>query len=423
MSGDESTREILSVPATFGQKSIHRAISQWPRRRLPNANVPRVWPVPPGCTVDGVRAALAALEERHDALRTGFRLNTAGDVLQILWPAEPALIEVVDLGAGEYDGPEAVTDALMPAAFSLDRDRPWRCRIVTSGGAPVAVSVVLHHIAADGWGANVLRRDFLALLGGAELPPVGTDCTGIAERQRSQAWVPRRAAAAEHWRSVLAAAPPTAAEQPATATAAPRSTTLRAKSTLDVARRVAESARCTVHSVVLAAYCTVLAQRAAAGELVVMLISGNRIDPSWRAVASSFTQLTPVAVRVDPAEDLTVLAQRVHRDSLGAYRHGCYDVDTRAALGAEYGRSGVALDFEYFFNFSPAIDTGAAEPEPVADDEITVSAGTSVGYPTYLIAGNGHPSVFTLVESTPAIGEDQSIRLLTDFASLIRAAG
>ncbi len=413
-----------SALATFGQKSIHRAIAQWPAQRLPAANVRRVWPLPPSSTVDSVNAALAAVEQRHDALRTGFRLDDDGDVRQVVLAADPQPTGVVDLDDTGYADVAAVTVALSRDAFDLERERPWRRLIVTSAGAPLGVAVALHHIAADGWAANILRHDFLALLVGEPLAAVEQTCQEIAHHQWSPAWAPRRIAAAEHWRAILASAPPPV--QPPDSTAAVRVTTIRSPRLVSAATRVAARANATLHSVLLAAFCAVTAREAGTDELVVGLMSGNRSEPAWRHVVSSFTQLAPVMVRLKPGEDLIPFSRRLHRDALNAYRHGCYDVDMRAALAAEHGRAGATLGLRYFYNYSPVADTAKppADQEVIPDDadRVTVSEGPGAGFPTYVIAGNGHPSILTLNESAPGCPESQSISRIESLVELVVAA-
>lgn len=403
------------APATFGQKSIHRAIARWPARRLPAANVRRIWPVPPGTPTDSVVAALAELERRHDALRTGFVLDDDGEVRQVPLTADQHPPATVDLEHTGYADVAGVTVDLSREAFALERERPWRRVVVTSAGAPVGVAVVVHHIAADGWAGNVLHRDFRALLTGEPLAAGPPTCQQVAHRQWSPAWQPRRAAAAGHWRTVLAGAPPPV-DPPNDVTSA-RVTTVRSTRMLSAATRIAARADATVHSVLLAAYCAEIAGETDAADIVVGLISGNRGTPGWREVVSSFTQLVPVAVRVDDGEDLGSFTGRVHRDALNAYRHGCYDVDMRTRVAAEHGRAGATIGLHHFYNYSPVVDQDLVVDD---DDQLTVHEGPSAGYPTYLVAGDGHPSVLTLNESAPG---GRSPSLIESVVERVTAAG
>lgn len=109
---------------------------------------------------EALGVALSAVVARHEVLRTTYRLCD-GRPVQVINPAEPVPVEVIDL-----DGmPDAWTRASEGAVargrepFDLSCDLPVRC--VAWQGIPGgdAVLLLFHHIAVDGWSLAALFGD------------------------------------------------------------------------------------------------------------------------------------------------------------------------------------------------------------------------------------------------------------------------
>ncbi|MGW6422136.1 amino acid adenylation domain-containing protein [Nocardia sp. NPDC055053] len=124
----------------------------------PHYNIPFVLRISGPLDVAALRASLADVLARHDSLRTVIGTDAQGPLQRILDPDEcrPKL-EVHDIAADRLD--VALGDAA-GHPFELDRELPirfrlWRC----DSDGEYALSVVLHHIAGDGWSTGVLLDD------------------------------------------------------------------------------------------------------------------------------------------------------------------------------------------------------------------------------------------------------------------------
>ncbi|MFD5467622.1 amino acid adenylation domain-containing protein [Kitasatospora sp. NPDC127059] len=123
-------------------------------------------------------AALQDVVARHEALRTVFPRRSAEPTAEqrVLTPAEATVALPVSRST-EADLPAALADEAA-RSFRLDRELPLRARLFTLGPDQHVLSLVLHHIAADGWSLAPLTRDltacYLARRDGrpAELPPL-----------------------------------------------------------------------------------------------------------------------------------------------------------------------------------------------------------------------------------------------------------
>ncbi|MFB6888768.1 amino acid adenylation domain-containing protein [Kitasatospora sp. NPDC056327] len=104
-----------------------------------------------------LRAALADVVERHEALRTVFP-DTAGVPRQhVLGPAAGhaalTVTEVPDAGAAR------AVRAAARHRFDLAGELPLRAELLVHGPERHTLVLVVHHIAADGWSVGLLGRD------------------------------------------------------------------------------------------------------------------------------------------------------------------------------------------------------------------------------------------------------------------------
>ncbi|MGC0153207.1 amino acid adenylation domain-containing protein [Chromobacterium vaccinii] len=116
-----------------------------------------------------LQAALAALVERHEILRTQYDLID-GEPCQLIRP-EAAL--ELPREACDEDQLEARLRAEAAVRFDLRRDPVLRARLFALAPDDHVLSIVIHHIACDGWSLGVLVRELGALYPAlaAGLPP------------------------------------------------------------------------------------------------------------------------------------------------------------------------------------------------------------------------------------------------------------
>ncbi|MFD3355316.1 condensation domain-containing protein [Streptomyces fradiae] len=116
------------------------------------------WEVAGALDGDRFRRALAALCERHPALRSSFDLGTYSVPAQLFWSSvEPPLV------AGPPEEPLAAPDWGAPPLF--------RCRVQDLDGA-FRVALAVHHTLVDGWSLGRLAVDLMSLYAGVPLPPL-----------------------------------------------------------------------------------------------------------------------------------------------------------------------------------------------------------------------------------------------------------
>ncbi|MER8073186.1 amino acid adenylation domain-containing protein [Streptomyces sp. NPDC094034] len=122
-------------------------------------NIPLVLRLTGALDVEALRAALADVAGRHESLRTVFP-QVDGEPRQHVLAGAEAVPECVVERVSEAGVPAAV-GAVVTAGFDLERDLPWRVRVLDVTDAPgeCLLVMVVHHIAADAWSMRPLVRD------------------------------------------------------------------------------------------------------------------------------------------------------------------------------------------------------------------------------------------------------------------------
>ena len=114
---------------------------------------------------DALQRSLDALAERHESLRTVFAETDENRGLQRIQPAAPVTVQSHDL-SGE-DSPASALDnlsrALVSQPMDLEQGPLWQVHRVRLGDSDHRLLMVIHHIIADGWSAQVLVKERQAL--------------------------------------------------------------------------------------------------------------------------------------------------------------------------------------------------------------------------------------------------------------------
>ncbi|MEU5724732.1 amino acid adenylation domain-containing protein [Micromonospora sp. NPDC047738] len=166
--GEQPTAAPAGTPATSMQEQMWLAEQMDPTG--PAYNVPLAWRITGDLDPAALRAALGALVERHEILRTAFH-HRDGRLYQVVTePWAPELTTSAEDLAGRTDR-EATT------AFDLASGRLLRAHLLATAPGEHVLLLCFHHIAFDAQSVPVLERDlghfYARALGRptGELPP------------------------------------------------------------------------------------------------------------------------------------------------------------------------------------------------------------------------------------------------------------
>ncbi|MEU7865562.1 hypothetical protein [Dactylosporangium sp. NPDC049140] len=157
----------------------------------------------PAAPLATVRAALAAMVEEHDIFRTIFRPTAGQDLEQVVEPAGPVPLSVVETAAADS---EALRDLLLARKPEVgdptSGEYLYRLVIQTHGGEACHVGMLISKFLIDAAGLDTLTDDLLARLGGASMTP-RRDCWQPLDQalfETGPVGVARNARAVTYWR-------------------------------------------------------------------------------------------------------------------------------------------------------------------------------------------------------------------------------
>ncbi len=286
--------------------------------------------------VTALRRALTEIVQRHEALRTTFRVID-GDPMQVIAPSLELAVPVTDLG--EWPAAEIEAEAHRLAReegerpFDLERGPLFRARLLRLAKREHALLVTLHHIVSDGWSMGVLARELAALYTAfaqgrsSPLPPLPVQYADYAVWQRAWLRGDTLQAQLSHWKQQLEGAPalltiPTDRLRPAVQSygGAHQSRTLP-QALADRLRALGRSEGATLFMTLLAAYQALLARYAGQDDIVVGSPIAGRTRLETEGLIGFFANT--LALRTDLSGDPTVreLLGRVREVALQSYDH------------------------------------------------------------------------------------------------------
>lgn len=279
-------------------------------------------------------AAVTAVLDRHEVLRTVYPETSAGPYQRILATTRAAeLIDLAPVEAERHDLDRRLSE-LAGAPFDLTRDLPVRMRLLRLDAEEHVLALVAHHIAADGWSFGPLIADLTTAYaahaagrtpGWSALPVQYADYAlwqqdRLGERTDADSIAARQLA---YWTRTLAGAPaylPLPADRDGASEGPGGTVDIELPAVTDSA--LAELARrhdATVFMVTYAAYIALLHELCGSTDITIGTPVAGRGHPALDHLVGMFVNTLPVRVAVEPGEPFTALLARVREAALAAF--------------------------------------------------------------------------------------------------------
>lgn len=285
-----------------------------------------------------LRAALDAVNLRHESLRTTFTLDEAG-LRQVVRDPAPCELGVLDVAHDEL--PDAM-HAFFQEPFDLDEGPVWRSRLLRTTQREHVLMVLFHHIANDGWSVDVFHRELAELyevaaetafqgellIEAADLPDLGFQYPDYAVWQREQDGSAAYVESLDYWRSYLDGAPPLLDLTKGRQRPAVRSNigshvvhVIPEEVYTDV-ELLARTLGITPFAVQLTAFQALLADWSGSDDFVIGVAAANRSTPEAEQLIGFFLNVLPIRSRGPAGRTFREHMGRTQHDLIQANKHG-----------------------------------------------------------------------------------------------------
>ncbi|MFJ2031591.1 amino acid adenylation domain-containing protein [Streptosporangium sp. NPDC087985] len=384
------TAREWEAPASFGQERIWLADQMDPGS--PVFSLPCSFVVTHPIEAEDLVAALKAVTDQHEALRTSFRI-VDGVLRQVVHAEVDLDVRVHDLRTLPADErlAQALEHAATAAGSTIPTDRAplWRATAVRIEDARWAVHFVVHHAVFDATSAVIFSREMAELCAAlsagqpADLPELPIQYADYAAWQRDQLTGKALAEQTDYWRSKLAGLPavhtlPTDRPRPARLGYAGDEVRFTIpEGVWEQVTAVGRRSAATPFMVFLTAYVALLSRLSRDDDTAVGVTVSGRELPEVAGLIGMF--VNQLVVRADTSGDPTFaeLLGRVRTTLLDAMEHGQVPFQAVVEAIAPQRDPGVQPLYQIGFNYIP--DSGI-EPIPytTSKDDLAFDLTTGI---------------------------------------------
>lgn len=282
--------------------------------------------------------AVADLERRHEILRSTFD-SYDGVPAQVVH-AEPAVsIETFDLSGMAPEEATQKAEALVKenanAPFVLERDRPYRFRIIKLAEEDHVLSIAVHHIAADQWSWGILSRDISAFYSKRTGGASDVDAENSFQYRDFCSWEEKRIrlgeleGAGSYWKEKLRGVPPLElpTDRPRPKERGGKGTTIRriyGPAEAEAVEALARRFGCTPYVVLLACFAVLMRRYSGMDDFAVGSPSANRDRREFEGVVGTFVNTLAFRFRFRPGSRFAEVLDEAKRLFLEGIEHRAY---------------------------------------------------------------------------------------------------
>jgi hypothetical protein len=314
------------LPLSFSQRRLW-LIDQYAQEDT-SYNMPSALRLRGSLDVEALRRSFETLVERHESLRTVFRLP-AGEALEPVQVILPAGGVEIPVEAVEADEVGSLSQAHAVERFSLSEGPLLKVKLLRVDVEHHVLLVNMHHIISDGWSLSVMTRELLRLYEaysrgeGNPLPPLTLQYADYAWWQRQQ----DLGRLEDYWRERLTGYEdvlelPYDRPRPADRQWRAASVRVNYPAELSVAvSRFSQAHQSTLFMTLLGAFALVIQRYTQRQDLCIGTTIAGRDAPHLDELIGFFINILPLRVDLSGDPSGEELVRRVKEVSLEAYEH------------------------------------------------------------------------------------------------------
>lgn len=266
-------------------------------------NVPFGWLMPIGVSANMVRMAVLAVLERHEILRSAYRLDSDG-LARVTLRSQDVVLTETDLDAA---GPDSsfgrIAHDFVEHPFDLERGSTRV--LIVAGAERIRLVFVCHHVSIDAWSVRLIHDSLIRHLSGSgeveDVPRASYRDFVQSERDiREGADYERQV---EYWREALrhvrpTVPPPDPGMVPADTRPVGNATAVLPQKQLNAVRSALRAQGATLYAAGLTGLALALSQWCGTPEIVIGTNVANRARQEFETIVGLFVD--PVVLRLAP---------------------------------------------------------------------------------------------------------------------------
>ena len=341
--------------------------------------------------------ALTEIVRRHEPLRCTFAIEN-GRPVQVVGPAQPVPLPVLDLSGQAPEDQEAELDRVLAEAarpFDLENGPLFEAQVVKLGAGHHVVVIRTHHTVYDDWSVSVFRRElsvlYRAFAAGepSPLPELALGFADFAERQRARLAGLDGDAELSWWGERLAGSPlalelpiddpdrPPGSPQPS-----PQPVAVDVPPELAAQlRALARRERTTLFMTLLAAFQVLVQHVTGQTDLLMATVVANRNRTELEPMIGCFTKKILLRLGSPGNAPFTDVVRRVRDEVLGVLAHQDlpFEAVLQHTLGPAAARHGLVPN--------PAVMFQGVAPQ---DEPVLLPGLTTIGHGTSATTRRAH---------------------------------
>ncbi|HLP45981.1 MAG TPA: condensation domain-containing protein, partial [Candidatus Kapabacteria bacterium] len=282
--------------------------------------------------------AIMQLIERHESLRTSFRLVN-GRPVQVVHKQADFKIEYFDLAAGNTGDTADTGNKIHHSsfithhfirAFDLSKAPLLRVGVLKQPGEKILLLIDMHHIVSDGTSFGILLRELKALFQGNTLPPLRVQYKDYVQWQGSEERKKILAKQEVYWLNLLSKQVPPLLlpfdfPRPAVRGMAADVIDFELDSKeVKALRELAKNENCSFFMVMLALFNVLLFKLTGREDIIVSTFFAGRRSPELRKMVGMFVNTLLLRNYPTGEKQFTVFLNEVKQHTLNAYENQDY---------------------------------------------------------------------------------------------------
>lgn len=326
------------VALSFGQERLWFIDQMQPGS--PAYNVPAMFPLMGPVSAPLLERCIEEIVRRHEILRTTFTMGR-GRPVQIVGPAGPVPLPVIDLGAAAIEQHDAELFSVVTAEIQRPFDlatgpliRTTLLRLPARSDRPTQFLLcVMHHIVSDAWSLGVFLHELSALYDAfwagrpSPLPELPIQYADFAASERQRLDEDRLARLVAHWKERLKGAPPVLSlptDRPRAGALSQAGSVHAFRLAPDVARKMhvlCKHTRTTPFMATLAVFVLLLSRYARTRDVVIGTPIANRSRSELEGLIGFFLNTLVLRTKIAGDPSFRELLGYVRNETLDAYAH------------------------------------------------------------------------------------------------------